>query len=48
MNNVKTTIAGSIAAGCQMLGLFFPGIHAVCDPVGAAALAIFAWFAKDK
>ena len=48
MQNYKTTIAGGVAAICQALNLFVPGVHAVCDPVGAAALALFAWFAKDK
>ncbi len=48
MQDYKTTVAGGVAAACQIVGLFLPGAHAICDPVGAAALAIFAWFAKDK
>lgn len=48
MQDYKTTLAGGTAAICQVLGFFVPGVHAVCDPVGAAALALFAWFAKDK
>lgn len=48
MDNLKTTIAGGIAAACQVAGFIFPGVHAICDPVGAAALALFAWFCKDK
>ena len=48
MTDLKTTIAGFVAAGCQAAGFFVPGAHAICDPIGAAALAIFAWFSKDK
>ena len=38
----------SLPVLARVLGFFIPGVHAVCDPVGAAALALFAWFAKDK
>ena len=48
MDNLKTTVTGGIAAACQVVGLFVPGAHAICGPIGAAALALFAWFAKDK
>ena len=44
----KTTFTGGLAAVCQLIGFFVPGAHAVCDPIGAAALGLFAWFAKDK
>ena len=47
-NEFKTTFTGGLAALSQMISFFVPGAHAVLDPVGAAALALFAWFAKDK
>ena len=48
MQDYKTTITGGVAAACQVIGMFVPAAHAICEPIGAAALALFAWFAKDK
>lgn len=48
MENLKTTIAGGLVAVCQVASMFIPGAHTICDPVSAAAMAIFAWFSKDK
>jgi len=48
MDNLKTTVSGGLVAVCQVVGMFVPGAHAICDPISAAAMAIFAYFCKDK
>lgn len=48
MKDWKTTVTGGVAGVCQLLGLFVPAAHQLCDPIGAAALALFGWFASDK
>lgn len=46
MTDVKTTIFGGLAGVCGLVDFFFPGLSAVCEPLGNAALVLFAWFAK--
>lgn len=48
MQDVKTTVAGTVAGACQMAGFFVPGLHAICDPISAVALFFIGLFAKDK
>jgi hypothetical protein len=48
MDNLKTTVSGGLVAVCQVVGMLVPGAHAICDPLSALAMALFAWFSKDK
>lgn len=48
MQDVKTTAAASVAGICQLVGIFVPGAHALCDPISAIALIVWGWFSKDK
>lgn len=47
MKDARTTIFGATAGVCGLLDFFFPGLSAVCEPLGNAALILFAWFAAD-
>ena len=47
MNNWKTSVAGIIAGGCQLLDGLVPGISSICDAVTAIALFCMGLFAKD-
>lgn len=46
MTDIKTTIFGGAAGACGLLDYFFPGLSAVCEPLGSLALILFAYFAK--
>lgn len=48
MSDTKTTVSGVIAGVCQVVGMFVPAAHQICDPISALALAALGWFAKDS
>jgi len=43
-NDTKTSVAGGVAGVCQLVGLFVPGAHALCDPISAVAIVVLGWF----
>ena len=48
MRDLRTSITGGVSGVCQLLGMFFPGIQIICDPLSALALALLGWYAKDR
>jgi len=48
MKDWKTTVAGLLAALLPWLKTVFPDLGTILDAAGTLALAIFAYFAKDR
>ena len=48
MKDWKTTVAGLLAAVLPWMKTIFPDLGTVLDALGTLALAVFAYFAKDK
>lgn len=46
--NWKTSVAGLIAAIVPWIGTAFPQYDGIAKAIGSVALAVFAYFAKDK
>jgi dolichol kinase len=47
MKNLKTTIAGSVAAICAALATQFPQYGQILVAVGTLSAALFAFFCQD-
>lgn len=45
--NIKTTVAGVIAAVSSVVSMFVPGFEAITQPVTAIAVFLIGLFAKD-
>jgi len=48
MTDWKTTVTGLLAALLPWLKTLVPDLATILDAAGALALALFAYFAKDK